>query len=72
MLKPALLSHANTQSPDVIAYLPVDYTTSRMALCTCLAAYNQVQKFTTGECASVLGRKKPAARKMVGVFQILF
>ena len=32
MLKPALLPHANTQSPDVIAYLPVDYTTSWMSL----------------------------------------
>ena len=32
MLKPALLPHANTQSPDVIAYLPADYTTSWTSL----------------------------------------
>ena len=31
------------KSPDVIAYLPVDYTTTRMSLCTGLAAYNQVK-----------------------------
>ena len=31
-LKPALLLHANTQNPDVIAYLPVDYTTSQMSV----------------------------------------
>ena len=24
-LRPALVSHANTQSPDVIAYLPIEY-----------------------------------------------
>ena len=57
MLKPAILPHANTQSPDVIDYLPVDYTTSRMSLCSGLAVYNQVKKPTTGECASVLAQK---------------
>ena len=56
ILKPALLPHANTQGPDVIAYLPIDYNRSRMSLCTGLAVYNQVKKLTTGECASVLGQ----------------
>ena len=72
ILKPALLPHANTQSPDVIAYLPVDYTTSQMCLCTGLAVYNQVKKLTTGECTSVLGQKKSAAHRRVGALQIVF
>ena len=63
ILKPALLPHANTQSPDVIAYLHVDYTTSRMSLCTNLAVYNQVKRLTTGECAFVLGQKKSSSQK---------
>ena len=72
MLKPALLPHANTQSPDVIAYLPVDYTSNRMSLCNGLFVYNQVKKLTNGECASVLGEKRCAAHKRVGVLQIVF
>ena len=51
ILKPALLPHANTQSPDVVSYLPHDYTTSQMSLCTGLTAY-QVKKLTPGECVS--------------------
>ena len=70
--KPALLPHGNTQSPDVIAYLPVDYTTSRMSLFTGLAVYNQVKKLTTDECTSALGQKKSAAYRRVGVLQIVF
>ena len=57
MLNAVLLPHADTQSPDVIAYLPVDYNTSCMSLCTGLAVYNQVKKLTTGECTSALGQK---------------
>ena len=73
ILKPALIFlHANIQSPDVTAYLPVDYTTSRMSLCTSLAVYNRVKKLTAGECASVLGQKKHAAHRRVGVLQIVF
>ena len=67
MLKPALLPHANTQSPNVIVYLPVEYTTGRMSLCTGLAVYNQVKKLTAGKCASVLGQKNSAAHRRVGV-----
>ena len=72
ILKSALLPHVNNQSPDVIACLPVDYTTSRMSLCTGLAVYNQVKKPTTGECASVLGQKKSTAHTRVGVFFKLY
>ena len=60
MLKPALLPHSNTQSLDVFAYLPVY-----------LAVYNQVKNLTTGEFASVLGQKKSAAYRRVGVLQIV-
>ena len=72
ILKPTLLPHAKTQSPDVNAYLPVDYTTSPMSLCTSLAVYNQVKKLTKGECTSVLGQKKFVACRRVGVLQIVF
>ena len=65
MLKSALLPHANTQSPEVIAYLPVDYTTVSMLLCPAFAVYNQVKKLTTGECTSVLGQKKYVAHRRV-------
>ena len=71
-LKPALLPHANTQSPDVIAYLPVAYTTSRMSLCTSLTVYNQVKKPITGECTSALSQKNSAAHRRVRVLQIVF
>ena len=64
ILKSALLPQANTQSPDVIAYLP-------MFLCTGLAVYNQVKKLTMGECASLLGQKKSAADRWVGVLEIV-
>ena len=60
MLKPALLPHINTQSLDLIAYLPVY-----------LAVYNQVKNLTTGEFESVLGQKKSAAYRRVGVLQIV-
>ena len=69
--KPALLPHGNTQSPDVIVYLPVDYTTSQMSLCTIITVYNQVKKLTMGKCASVLGQEKSAAHRRVGVLQIV-
>ena len=72
ILKSAVLPHANTKSPDVVAYLPVDCTTSGTSLCTGLAMYNQVKKLATGECASVLGQKKSAAERRVGVLQIVF
>ena len=72
ILKPTLLPHANTQSPDVIAYLPVDYTTSWIALCSSLAVYNQVKKLTTGKCTSVLGQKKSDAHWRVGVLLLIF
>ena len=73
ILKSALLPHACTQSPDVIAYLPIDYTTSWMSLCTGFAVYNQVKKnLTVGECPSVLGQKKHAGHRRVGLFQIVF
>ena len=71
-IKASSPSNANTQSPDVIAYLPIDYTTSGMSLCTNLAVYNQVKKVTTGECAFVLGQKKPVARRRVGELQTVF
>ena len=64
ILKSALLPEANTKGPDVIAYLP-------MFLCTGLAVYNQVKKLTIGECASLLGQKKSAADRWVGVLQIV-
>ena len=72
MLKPTLLLHAITQIPGVIAYLPVDYTTNWMSLCSYLAVYNQLKKLTMGECTSVLGQKKSAAHRRVGVLQIAF
>ena len=72
ILKSALLPHANAQSPGVIAYLHVDYTTYWMSLCTSLAVYNQVNKLITCECASVLGQKKSAAHRRVGVLQTVF
>ena len=72
ILKPALLPHAKTQNPGVIAYLPVNYTTIRISLCTGLAVYNQVKKLTMGECASVPSQKKSAAHRRFGVLQIVF
>ena len=72
ILKPALLPHANTQSPDVIAYLPVDYITSPVSLYTNLAVYNQVKKLTTRECAPALGQEKSRAHRRVGVLQNVF
>ena len=72
IFKSALLPHDNTQTPDIIAYLPVDYTTSQMSLCTSLAVYSQVKKLTTGECVPVLGQKKSAAHRRVGVLQTVF
>ena len=72
ILKPTLLPHAKTQSPDVNAYLPVDYTTSPMSLCTSLAVYNQVKKLTKGECTSVLGQKRSAAHRQTGALQTVF
>ena len=73
ILKPALLLHANNQSPDVIAYLPVDYTRSWMSLYTGLAVYNQVLKLTMyGLHAPKLGQKKSAAHGRVEVLQIVF
>ena len=42
-----------------------------MSLCTALAVYNHVKKITMGECASVLGQKKSAAHRRVGVLQIV-
>ena len=72
ILKPALFAHANAQSPDFITYLPVDYITRWMYLCTSLAVYNQVKKLTMGECVSMLGEKKSAAHRRVGVLQIVF
>ena len=71
ILKPAFL-HANTQSPDVIAYLPVDYITSRISLYTGLAVYNPVKKLATVEYASVLGQKNSPAHRRVGVLQNVF
>ena len=65
ILKPALLPHANTQSPAVIAYLPVDYATVQMSLCTCDAVYNQVGNLIMGEGGSLLGQKKSAAHRRV-------
>ena len=58
ILNSALFPRANTQRPDVIVYLPFDYTTSRIYLCTGLAVYNQVKKLATGEIVSALGQKK--------------
>ena len=72
ILKPALLPHANTQSLDLIDFLPVDYATSRMPLCTSLAVYNQIKKLIMGECASVLGQKKSSPHRRVVVLQIVF
>ena len=72
ILKPALLPHANTESLDLIDFLPVDYATSRMPLCTSLAVYNQVKKFIMGECASVLGQKKSSLHRRDVVLQIVF
>ena len=75
ILKPALLEHANTQSPDVIVSLRVDYITNRMSQCTGLAVHNQVRKLTTGESekfATVLGQNDSAAHGRVGVLQIVF
>ena len=71
-LKLALLPHADSQSPDFFADLPVDCTMSWMSLCTFLAVYNHVKKIIMGECASVLGQKKSAAHRRVGVFQTVF
>ena len=62
----------NTQRAGVIAYIPVDYTTSRMSQCTSLDVFNQVKKLTTGECVFVMGQKKPTAYKRVIVLQIVF
>ena len=59
-------------SPDVIAYLPVDYITSRMSLCTGFAVYNPVKKLATVECASVLGQKNSPAHRRVEVLQNVF
>ena len=70
ILKPALLSHTNTQRPDIIAYLLVDYTTSQISPCTSPAVYNQVKKLTMGECTSVLNQKKSATHRRVGKLQI--
>ena len=67
-----VLNPGNIQSSDVIAYLLVDYTTSRMSLCTGIDEYNQVKKLAAGECASVLCQKKYAAHRMVGMLQIVF
>ena len=72
ILQPALFPQANTQSSDVLAYLPVDYTTNRMSLCTSLAVYNHMKKVTMGESTPVPGQKKPAAQGWVGVLQIVF
>ena len=73
ILKPALLPCANTHSNDIMAYLPVHYTTSWMSLCTSLAVYNQVKQLITDEWTSVLGqKKKSAAHRRVGVLQIVF
>ena len=71
ILKLSLLPYPNTQSPDVIAYLCFDYTTSQLSLWTSLAVYNQVKKLNTGECAHVLGQKKCSSQR-VGVLQIVF
>ena len=71
ILKLSLLPYPNTQSPDVIAYLRFDYTTSQLSLLTSLAVYNQVKKLNTGECAHVLGQKKCSLQR-VGVLQIVF
>ena len=57
ILKLASLSNANTQSPEIIAYLLIDFTTSWMSLCTGRAVYNHIKMLTTGEYASVLGQK---------------
>ena len=43
-LKPALLPHANTQRPDVIAYSPIAYITSVFSLCTSLTICFQIKK----------------------------
>ena len=56
ILKSTLLPHANTQCSDIIK--PVDYTTSRMSLCTGLAVCNQVKKLITGDCTFLLVQKK--------------
>ena len=82
ILKQIFFLHRNSQSPDVIAYLPVDYTTSQMSLCTGLAMYSQLKSslpvsvhlywVITGKCASVLGQKKLAGHLRVGVLQTVF
>ena len=53
------------QTLTVIVYLPVDYTTGQMSLCTRLAVYNQVKKLNMGEGGSLLGQKKSAAHRRV-------
>ena len=72
ILKPALLPHANTQCPDVVAYLPIEHIASRMFLMNRSYNHIQVKKLTTGECASVLGQSKSAAHRRVGALQIIF
>ena len=72
ILKPAHVPHADTQSPDVIAYLPVDCTISQMSLCTGLAVYNQLKKahYEWGHICA--GSEKSVAGRRVGVLQIAF
>ena len=41
-------------------------------LCFSLAVYNWVKKLSTGEYISVLGQKKSATQRRVGVLQIAF
>ena len=41
-------------------------------LCTGIGVYNKVKRLTTDECASVLGQKKSATHRRVGVLQIVF
>ena len=66
-MTPAFLPHGTTQSPDVIAYLPVDYTTSQG-----LAVYNKVKKLATGECALVLGQKNMQHTAGLECFKLYF
>ena len=53
ILKPALLPQTNPQSPDVFTYLAIEYVTSWMSVCTNLATFIQIKKFTFGECTFI-------------------
>ena len=53
MLRSALISYANTQSPDIIAYLTFEYIASWNSWCTSVTKYFWVKKKAHHGCVCI-------------------